>query len=129
MPSDDDSPQEINPHKRQKNSSITEIKTIENGIFKDKNCTYGDLPKICRVVIESRPSKDSLIISELWLPENWNGIFVGLGNGGMAGTVCYDVLTQYARLGYAAANTDMGTSRGVKSGINNPDVWKDFGWR
>jgi len=111
------------------NSSITEVKTIENGIFKDKNCTYGDLPKICRVVIESKPSKDSLIISELWLPENWNGIFVGLGNGGMAGTVCYDVLTQYARLGYAAANTDMGTSRGVKSGIDNPDVWKDFGWR
>ena len=33
------------------------------------------------------------------------------------------------RDGYATAQTDMDTSQGEEAGINNPDMWKDFGWR
>lgn len=90
---------------------------------------YQDLPCFYRIVLKSTPGVGSLIYSELWLPENWNGIFLGLGNGGMAGSIVYYQMAENIRKGYAVANTDMGTSRGRDSGIHNPDVWKDFGWR
>ena len=35
-----------------------------------------------------KPTSDSLINMELWLPaENWNGKFMGVGNGGFAGSI------------------------------------------
>lgn len=86
-----------------------------------------NLPPFCRIKLESRPGQKSLIRSELWLPECWNGIFLGLGNGGMAGSIDYAGLAAHLKKGYATANTDMGTSRGRSSGIANPDVWMDFG--
>lgn len=87
------------------------------------------IPEHLRVVIKSVPGAGSLIMSELWLPAEWNGTFTGLGNGGMAGAIPHDWLAEMVRGGYAAASTDMGTSRGRESGISNPDVWKDFGYR
>lgn len=110
-------------------SKIAEYERIENGCFETEAVSCSDLPKLCRVVIVSKPGESSLINSELWLPDNWNGIFIGCGNGGMAGSIRYSELIRYSSLGYAVANTDMGTSRGRNSGIDNPDVWKDFGWR
>lgn len=90
---------------------------------------HRDLPKFYRVLLRSAPGSGSLIHTEIWLPEQWNGIFLGTGNGGMAGEISYWPLAQYVRQGYVVANTDLGTSRGRSSGIRNPDVWKDFGWR
>lgn len=114
------------------NTEITEIEFIGSGSFAEpsgKN-VYTGIPAFYRVVCHSCPGKGSFIRSEIWLPEEWNGIFVGLGNGGIAGGICYGALAEQVRGGYAAANTDMGTSRGYYlSGIDNPDVWKDFGWR
>ena len=82
-----------------------------------------------RLKIESRPSEDSLIYYELWLPDEWNGVFVGTGNGGMAGGINYLTMSRFIHQGYAVANTDMGTSRGITCGVLKPEVWKDFGWR
>jgi len=110
-------------------SKIIKVQYIKDGYFETENICIRDLPDICRVVIHSAPGVGSMINSELWMPEKWNGIFVGLGNGGMAGNISHESLAQYARLGYAVAHTDMGTSDGRRRGINNPDVWKDFGWR
>ena len=33
------------------------------------------------------------------------------------------------QMGFAVANTDLGTSKGADSGIGNPAIWKDFGYR
>lgn len=63
------------------------------------------------------------------MPKNWNGIYIGSGNGGMGGSIMYEPLAGLVRLGYAVANTDLGTSYGVRYGYNNPEIWKDFGWR
>ena len=42
-----------------------------------------NLPQFCRVVGVIKPSSDSLIQFETWMPvENWNGKFQGIGNGG-----------------------------------------------
>ena len=49
-----------------------------------------DLPEFCRVVGVAKPSKDSEIKFEVWMPtSNWNGNFMGLGNGGMGGSISY----------------------------------------
>ena len=48
-----------------------------------------------RLKIESRPSEDSLIYYELWLPDEWNGVFVGTGNGGMAGGINYLTMSRF----------------------------------
>src|SRR5262245_19944215 len=42
-----------------------------------------NIPAHCRVQMILKPTSDSLINMELWLPvKNWNGKFMGVGNGG-----------------------------------------------
>jgi len=65
----------------------------------------------CRIAVTSRPTKDSDIRIEVWIPlgQAWNGKFVQLGNGGFAGQVPSGQLRAIAGRGYAAAATDDGT--------------------
>ncbi|HVJ47488.1 MAG TPA: tannase/feruloyl esterase family alpha/beta hydrolase, partial [Luteolibacter sp.] len=86
-----------------------------------------------RTVVKAllQPAEGSNIRVEIWLPEptRWNGRFVGLGNGGSAGSIHPGGLAAHCRNGYAVATTDMGTAPNSDSGIGNPEVWKDFGYR
>ncbi|WFB35944.1 tannase/feruloyl esterase family alpha/beta hydrolase [Kiritimatiellota bacterium B12222] len=77
------------------------------------------------------PTRGSNIKVEIWLPDNaqWNGRFLGLGNGGAAGSIHEGGLIKGVSSGYATATTDMGTAAGPHSGIDNQEVWKDFGFR
>ena len=68
-------------------------------------------------------------VSEILLPEEWNGIFIGRGNGGLAGRLDHELLVRYAQEGYAVAQSDMGTANGRARGIGCSEVHKDFGWR
>ncbi len=90
---------------------------------------YENLPSFLRVTLASTPGERSDIRHELWLPDAWNGVFLGTGNGGIAGVIRYHTLAAHLRSGYAVINTDLGTSAGRDCGIGNPDVWRDFGWR
>ena len=46
------------------------------------------LPAYCRVAVTSKPSADSDIKIEVWLPASgWNGKFEAVGNGGWNGTI------------------------------------------
>src|ERR1700753_969962 len=46
-----------------------------------------ELPVFCRVTGVLRPSPDSDIQFEVWLPETgWNQRYLGVGNGGFAGS-------------------------------------------
>lgn len=91
---------------------------------------YGTLlPPFIRVVLVSRPAERSYIRHEVWLPLEWNGIFLGMGNGGLAGNIRYDRLAFGVENGCATANSDLGTSDGRLRGVRNPEVHKDFGWR
>lgn len=88
------------------------------------------LPAHCRVRLQLKPSEESEIAVEIWLPtENWNGKFLGTGNGGYAGTIQEMALANGLRRGYATANTDMGTSSEIDDLIGKPERWKDFGYR
>ena len=59
---------------------------IESGIFEDKYSgkTFKDMPHFRRIRFISSYGDKSYIRSELWLPDKWNGIFIGAGNGGVA---------------------------------------------
>src|SRR5262249_16750494 len=48
---------------------------------------FANLPALCRIQATLKPSSDSDIKMELWMPvaANWNGKFRGSGNGGSRG--------------------------------------------
>jgi feruloyl esterase len=71
---------------------------------------------------------------ELWLPaaEAWNGKFMGVGNGGFAGSIqgLSNEMPQALRLGYATAGTDTGhQTQGGAWAIGHPEKMIDFGYR
>ena len=59
----------------------------------------------CRVTVTSRPTADSDIRIEVWIPVGaaWNGKFVQLGNGGFAGSIASGRLKMLAVLAVCAA--------------------------
>jgi len=92
------------------------------------------IPAHCRVRLELRPTPDSLINMELWLPsaDRWNGKFMGVGNGGFAGSIqgLTSEMPQALRLGYATAGTDTGhQEQGGAWAIGHPEKMIDFGYR
>ena len=91
------------------------------------------LPALCRVVGSIKPSPDSDIRFEVWLPASgWNGKFQGIGNGGYAGAIGFAGLADAVRNGYAAASTDTGHQDGGTSAawaLNHPEKIVDFGYR
>ncbi|MGA2412105.1 MAG: tannase/feruloyl esterase family alpha/beta hydrolase, partial [Candidatus Binataceae bacterium] len=92
----------------------------------------------CRVAATLIPSADSTILAEVWLPEavNWNGKFLGSGNGGFGGTVSSPMLDMRKAVarGYATAGNDLGhetTTLAVDGtwAIGHPEKLKDFAFR
>src|SRR5262245_54333199 len=93
------------------------------------------IPQHCRVKIILKPTSDSNINSELWLPsENWNGKLLVVGNGGFAGAIQgYGDMQIALRLGYATAATDTGHSaadgpNGMFA-LGHPEKIVDFAYR
>jgi feruloyl esterase len=97
----------------------------------NNNQTVNNLPPRTVVKWTMSPAEGSNINAEMWLPEpsSWNERFVGLGNGGAAGAIHPGGLIRFVRQNFAVATTDLGTSPNADSGIDNPEVWKDFGFR
>jgi feruloyl esterase len=94
---------------------------------------FSALPDFCRVAATSRPSADSDIRFEIWMPlKNWNGKFVGGGNGVWAGSIAYsDMITPLMR-GYATAASDVGHQGSPIDGtflVGHPEKLIDFGHR
>jgi hypothetical protein len=91
------------------------------------------LPAHCRVQGVLRPTPDSNIVFEVWLPvDGWNGRFLGIGNGGFAGSIGYAGLAAAVQGGYAVASTDTGHNPGgtdASWAAGHPEKVVDFGWR
>ena len=76
---------------------------------------YANLPAFCRVAATLKPSSDSEIKIEVWLPAaNWNGSLESVGNGAWAGTIGYAAMATALAAGYAAASTDTGHTGGSR---------------
>ena len=66
----------------------------------------GNTPAYCRVAATLKPSSDSNIKIEVWLPESgWNEKFVANGNGGWSGAITPNTLAAAVRRG--ASNRDI----------------------
>lgn len=91
-----------------------------------------DVPVFCRVHGEIKPTPDSLIKFEVWLPAEWNGKFEQLGSGGLSGSINLFVLAAEMKKGFATAGTDDGHQGSPVDGswvIGHPEKIKDFGYR
>src|SRR5438045_4611596 len=66
----------------------------------------------CRVAGTIKPTNDSNIKFELWLPQSsaWTGRYESVGNGGFAGSIRYDSMLNPLLGGTAVASTDDGHS-------------------
>jgi hypothetical protein len=63
----------------------------------------------CRVGGHIRPTKDSDIKFEVWLPlAGWTGRYESVGNGGFAGSIRYDSMSNPLLSGSVVASTDDG---------------------
>src|SRR6266699_2752923 len=99
-------------------TTITSARAVAAGAFTlparpagkdDASQAFKDLPAFCRVEATLKPSSDSEIKVEVWLPaSDWNGKFQSVGNGGWAGVISYAALGEAVRAGYASASTDTG---------------------
>jgi len=96
----------------------------------------GPVPSFCRMAGVLKPSKDSNINFEVWLPlpAAWNGKFEAVGNGGWAGSMQgYPAMEAGVRRGYATAGTDTGhnASDGPSGAfaLGHPEKVIDFAYR
>lgn len=90
------------------------------------------LPAFCRVAGVAKPTSDSDIRFEVWLPaSDWNGKYQQVGNGGFAGTIPFSAMAAALLRGYVTAGTDDGhvAGPGANWAIGHPEKVKDFGYR
>ena len=124
-------------------AKVTSAETIAAGAFQapanlppwliGDPSTYKKLPAFCRVRAEARPSADSEIKIEVWMPASgWNGRLRAQGNGGFAGEIDYGGLAAAVAQGYASAATDTGHSASATDArwaLGHPEKVIDFGYR
>lgn len=90
------------------------------------------LPTFCRVVGVAKPTPDSAIGFEVWLPPKaaWNGKFEGVGTHAFQGAVSFDAMAAALKRGYATASTDTGHIKDDLSfADNHPEKVVDWGYR
>ena len=123
-------------------TTITEARVVAAGAFagapepftgRDVSAVYKSLPAFCRVSATARPTPDSDIGIEVWLPvAGWNGRLQGLGNGGFAGLIDHLNLAMALSKGYAATATDAGHTGSPLDAtwaLGHPEKVVDFGHR
>jgi feruloyl esterase len=124
------------------NTTITLAESVAAGSFKPPGEARGPgvpaapfekLPAFCRVAGTIKPTPDSDIRFEVWLPAaEWNGKFVGVGNGVWAGAISYFEMVSPLQRGYATAATDdghQGNPLDASFAVGHPEKLVDFGHR
>lgn len=115
------------------NAGIRSAELIPQGIFKNGSDSVRVTTDFCRVSLILRPSGDSDIRAEVWLPSSgWNRKLQGVGNGGFAGSIDYGSLASAVSHGYAVAASDTGHQSDPSSAdwaLGHPERIVDFGYR
>jgi feruloyl esterase len=118
------------------NASITQAVLVAAGAFSPPEGggnprAFSALPAFCRVAATLKPSADSDIKIEVWLPAaGWNGKFQAVGNGAFSGSIAYPAMAAALARGYATSSTDTGHTGNTASwAIGHPEKVTDFGWR
>jgi feruloyl esterase len=118
------------------NTTITMAQAVEAGGFTPPNARNdGRAPRnraaFCRVAATLKPTKDSDIKIEVWMPAaGWNGKYQAVGNGAFNGTIAYPAMLTALARGYATSSTDTGHEGGSAGfALGHPEKVIDFGWR
>jgi feruloyl esterase len=113
--------------------SITLSEVVPDGGFTipDSTDKISGLPGFCRVTAKLRPTHDSEIGIEVWLPlKGWNGKYLAVGSGGWGGTINYRGLAEGLGRGYATSATDDGHTGSSGSFLmGHPEKFVDFAYR
>jgi feruloyl esterase len=115
-------------------TTITGASMVAAGTFTSpEGRAMPNLPAFCRVAGVIRPTSDSNIQFEVWMPaEGWNQKFQGVGNGGFAGSINFGGLGNAVSHGYATASTDTG-HRAIGTdaawALGHTEKIVDFGYR
>lgn len=116
-----------------KATTITSAQAITTGTLTLGGRPIRGLPPFCRVQAVAKPSSDSHIEFEVWMPvSGWNGKYRGAGNGGFAGSISYGEMARAVRAGYATASTDTGhraEGTDARWALGHPQKVIDFGYR
>jgi feruloyl esterase len=126
-------------------TAITLAENISRGTFTPPagggapNRALANLPPFCRVTATLKPSPDSDIKIEVWLPaaegtgsrnSGWNGKLQSVGNGAWAGVIPYPALGAALSDGYATAGTDTGhAGNNARFAVGHPEKLADYGYR
>jgi feruloyl esterase len=126
------------------NATIITAEFVPEGVYTPPAPARGSEPIIapahCRVIAVLKPSADSLINIEVWLPpvDQWNGKFEAVGNGGWAGSIQglarggggTPPMVAALKAGYATAGNDTGhqESNG-RFTLGHPEKVTDFAYR
>jgi feruloyl esterase len=110
---------------------ITSAAVVPAGTFDPPGATPPIEVTACRVTGSIRPTADSDIRFEVWMPvADWNGKFLSAGEGGFAGTINYGGIRGALLRGYAGGSTDTGHVGGnADFAPGHPEKVTDFGWR
>ncbi len=110
--------------------AITAAEQRQNATIEQRSAPELSLPSHCRVAATLTPRPDSEIRMELWMPDQWNGKFLVVGNGGWAGAISYSAMARGLASGYAVASTDTGHEGGSAAfAVGHREKVVDFAWR
>ena len=121
-----------------KGGTITSAQVVPAGQFTppqggppEGRNNYAKLPAFCRVEASLKPSADSDIRIEVWLPETgWNGKLTEFGNGGYGSNISYGNMAQALLEGYAATSSNTGHEGGsAEFAPAHPEKVIDWAWR
>jgi len=123
-------------------ATVTSAQTYETGTYTgapapfggvDVSALYKSMPAFCRVTVEAKPTSDSDIKIQVWLPASgWNGKLLGIGNGGFAGLIDEMQMANAVKHRYAATATDTGHAGSPVDAawaMGHPEKVIDFGHR
>ena len=117
-------------------AAITAAQSVAAGAFTPPGAGgngegFKKLPSFCRIAATLRPSADSDIKIEVWLPvSGWNGKFQAVGNGSWAGTISYPAMSRALEHGYATSSTDTGHAGGSAAfALGHPEKLVDYAYR
>ena len=114
-------------------TTITTAESVAPGAFTPPRPNSKPVPvAFCRVAGTIKPSSDSDVKFEVWLPQSsaWTGRYESVGNGGFAGAIRYDSMLSPLLGGTAVASTDDGHSgTGATWALGHPEKIADYGYR
>lgn len=119
------------------NTTLTMAQPEAVGAFVPPGLAAGAKPvpvAFCRVAGSIKPTSDSDIRFEVWLPQaGWTGRYESVGNGGFAGAIPLGAMVRPLIGGSAVAGTDDGHEASANTqaewALGHPEKIIDFGYR